>query len=618
MSWHHWQIAFSNVPRSPEDPAASSASLPPSSRAGAAEQPHFPHDLRRSLQMHRRLVLGIALFGLFLAAVCLLGLWAVNTARSLLYVQPTLSAMIHNAMLLQLGFAFLGVAVVIVARKSDPRIYVASDVERLVGFVPMAQLPDFSEVSDEVAKKHLMRLVARIDTAYTDRRVRNCVFTGTGPGAGATTVALRVKETFETLGRAAVVRHGTKALLDSVVEEVEGQPAEMVLTDTAPLTASAETEYLARHADCTIVVIQSGVTTRAQLRSIASLLERLHLPFVGFVLNRVRSAKADEAFRRSLEETERDLRLQNWSADRQMLRTLHFAVESGRASLERESAVAAHGATGSLAEIDSTAAPVEELDPAAVQPIPQAEPGAARAPQKPEPARSNAAPPDEAPWWLLETPARADTALTQPRMPRPGRLQVISSRSDGGELPHESVKPALDESTHVIPPRLSELRGMFFSAGLKELDRTRHAAQQSVEAELLMKAITPFEPQFNHTESASSSVPGYTPEVEAEHTVGARTLIPIPNPEIAPVATNEAGADNHGSRQVAKQREFHPSQVVALEKSGARRGRNGGQTQREQDRAMPEQSGVSDEVQILPSKRGQYKKNGWEQQNSRS
>jgi hypothetical protein len=568
--------------------------------------------------MNRRLILGFALFGLFLAAFSLLGLWAVNTARSLFYVQPTLSAAIHNAMLLQFGFAFLGAAVAIVAHKSDPRIYVASDVERLVGFAPMAQLPDFSEVSEEVAKEHLMRLVARIDTALRDRRVRNCVFTGTGPGAGATTVALRVKETLETLGRAAVVRHGTKALLDSVVEEVEGLPAEMVLTDTAPLTASAETEYLARHADCTIVVIESGVTTPAQLRSIASALERLHLPFVGFVLNRVRSAKADEAFRRSLEETERDLLFRKWSVDRQMLQTLHSAVESGRASLELESAVAAQGAASSLAEIASTAAPAVELDPAEVQPNSQAEPDAARAPQKPEHARSNVAPPDEIPWWLLETPALPDTALTQPRMPRAGRLQVVSSRSDSGELSHEPAKPALEEPTHVMPPRLSELRGAFFSAGLKELDRARHAPQQSVEAELLMRAIAPFEPQFNHTDFASGSVPGHTPEVEAEHAAGARTLIPIPNPEIAPAATNEAGAHGHGLRPVAKQREFHPSKAVSPEKSGARRGGNGGQTRREQGHAMQEQSGVSNEVQILPSKRGQYKKNGWEQQNSQS
>ncbi len=364
--------------------------------------------------MHRRLALGFALFGLFLAVVYLLSLWAVNTARSLVYIPPTPSAMIHNAISLLLGFAFLGAAAAIVAHKSDPRVYSASDVERLMGVAPMAQLPDFSEVSDEVAKEHLMRLVARIDAAFRDGRVRNCVFTGTGTGAGATTVVLRVKEMLETLGRVAVVMDRTGAPPHPVVGEAEEQPAEIVLTDTPPLMASAETEYLARHADYTIVVIESGVTTRAQLRTITSVLESLHVPFVGFVLNRVRLSKADEAFRRSLEETQRNLRYEKSSAERQTLETLHIAVESGRASLEPESAASALGAASSPAEITSIADPVEHLDPpVAAETIPKAELGATAGLQKPEPAHSDMAPPDEIPWRLREPPARANAPHTQ-------------------------------------------------------------------------------------------------------------------------------------------------------------------------------------------------------------
>jgi hypothetical protein len=485
-----------------------------------------------------------------------------------------------------------------------------------MGFAPMAQLPDFSEVSDEVAKEHLMRLVTGIDAAFRDRRVRNCVFTGTGPGAGATTVALRVKEMLETLGRAAVVMDGTVAPLHLVVDEAEGQPAEMVLTDTAPLTTSAETEYLARHADCTIVVIDSGVATRAQLRTIASVLDCLHVPLVGFVLNRVRLANADQAFRRSLEETKRDLRYEKLSADRQTLQTLHAAVELGRASLEPESALAGQGAASSLEEITSTAASVEVLDPpAAAEPTPQAEPGAVTAPQEPEPARSDVAPPDDIPWWLRQTPARANTALTQPPMPRAGRRHGVSSRSDGSEPPHETAKPATEKRTNVAPPRLSDLRGTFFSAGLKELDVARNATQQSAEAELLMSAIAPFEPLFNHTAPAHSSVPAYPVEGGAEHAAAARTFIPIPDPAITPSATNGADAHGNRSRPVVKQRELHPSRSVAPEKNGARHGGNGDHPRRGQNHTTEEQGGVLDDVQTLPSKRGQYRKNDWEQGN---
>ena len=617
MSWQIWQIAPSHSPRSPEGSSASSDSLPPISGAEAAEQVRFRLDLRRSLLMHRRLAVGFAMCGLFLAVVYLLGLWAVNTARSLVYIPPTPSAMIHNAMSLLLSFAFLGIAVAIVAHKSDPRVYIASDVERLMGFAPMAQLPDFSEVADEVANEHLMQLVAGIETALRDRRTRNCVFTGIGPGAGATTVALRVKELFDTLGRVAVVMDGTGPPLNSIVEEAEGQSADIVLTDTAPLTNSAETQDMARKADCTIVVIESGVTTRAQLRAAASVLERLDLPFAGFVLNRVRLAKADHAFRRSLEETEQDLHYEKLSAGQQTLRTLYSAVESGRASLELEGTMAAQRVEGSLAAIASTGTLLKELNPAAPTELtPQAESGVAAAPQKPEPTQcAVASPPDEIPWWLLEAPAYADAVPRQPRIPRAGPRQGISGSSVESRPPGETDKPVPKGSTHVTPARLSKLRGKFVSGGLKELDLERDAVTESAEAELLMRAIAPFEPLFNHTEPGHSSVPAYTLEVEAEHAAAARTFNPIPGPGYAPPVANEGSAHGNGSPQVANQREFHASRSVAPERNGAPHGGNGGHTRRAQGHATHDQGGASDDVQILPSKHGQYRKNDWEQRN---
>ena len=84
----------------------------------------------------------------------------------------------------------------------------------------------------------------------------------------------------------------------------------IVLTDTAPLLASGETEYLARFVDSGIVVIQSGLTTRAQLREVAQTLQRLEVAAVGFVLNRVPITKANPSFRESVRAVEQ-LALQN-------------------------------------------------------------------------------------------------------------------------------------------------------------------------------------------------------------------------------------------------------------------------------------------------------------------
>ena len=91
------------------------------------------------------------------------------------------------------------------------------------------------------------------------------------------------------------------ALLKQLADESKTQGEGLVLTDTAPLALSAETEYLARFVDCAIVVVQSGVTTRAQLREAAATLQKLDVAAVGFVLNRVGLEKADPAFRLSVE-----------------------------------------------------------------------------------------------------------------------------------------------------------------------------------------------------------------------------------------------------------------------------------------------------------------------------
>ncbi len=114
---------------------------------------------------------------------------------------PAVSGVIRNALVLFLGFVFLGLAAAVIAQKMDPKVYIASDVEQLLGFAPMAQLPDFFEVSDEVADEHLLRLAAGIEYACKEGGMRSCIFTGAGPEAGVTTVATRVRDMLEAMGR---------------------------------------------------------------------------------------------------------------------------------------------------------------------------------------------------------------------------------------------------------------------------------------------------------------------------------------------------------------------------------------------------------------------------------
>jgi hypothetical protein len=710
MSQPFAQIVPANSLRPPDGASANFSSVPHFNQTSDAARSIFRLDIRRSLQVHRRLALSLALIGLILAVIYLLNSWPIRTAQSINDLQLVLSgnikgtshdhmpaisatlellrtgdvarfesrvsavdkqfqdsarngnspglaslaaaavapwysadfALIRNAIVLLLSFIFLGAAVAVVAHNIDPRVYSASDVEHLLGFAPMAQLPDFSEVANEVAEEHLLRLASSIDRAFKDRDVRQCVFTGTGPGVGVTSVATRVKQLLETLGRAAVIVDvpGTSPspspggedeaaldgdrllMLHQWVNGAEGRRGETVLADAAPLTGSQETEQLVRSANCTIVVIESGVTTRAQLRAVANTLQCIKAPLVGFVLNRVRLATADPAFRRSIKEMGRQLRTQGQATDWQMLHTLQQAIEEGRASLDLDDvATPSRPAANPPANITTDAAPFHEVVQAdAPKATHQAEPDLPAAPHGlqlvprslPENANQTH---EEIPSPLAEIASQFDTALPEPKTEHDQTSQATPGRTNGSGTDHETAKLVLEGPAHVTPPPLSELRGMCFTQALKELDLAKRPAPPSAGIEMLMNAIAPFESLFNHTGPAHSSGPAYTPEVEAEHTAAAHTLIPIPGLEIAPAAANGANAHGNGSRQVAKPGEFHPSGSAAPGQNGARREENGSRTRHGQGHAMHEQGDLLEDVQILPSKRGQYKKNDWEHRN---
>ena len=85
---------------------------------------------------------------------------------------------------------------------------------------------------------------------------------------------------------------------------------DVVLVDGGPLLISADTEYLARIADGTIIVAQSGRTTRKQLERSAALLERLHVPGVAVALNRVDPGHADAALRQDVLDFQQQLKKQ--------------------------------------------------------------------------------------------------------------------------------------------------------------------------------------------------------------------------------------------------------------------------------------------------------------------
>jgi hypothetical protein len=248
-------------------------------------------ELRRSLEMHRWPALGVVLAGVALAAMYLFVFWPGETT-------PTqLAVVILSATAIVVISLFLGVSVAIIAHRLDQRIYIGADVENLLGVAPLAQLPELSETNAEAAQEQLTGLANRITEVCTEGSVRRCVITGTGIGAGVSTVAAKTKETLREMGRAAMLvdaawaTPGASPGIGDAQDESISRSNSLILTVTAPLAESPDTEFLTRFADCVIVVVESGVTTREQLRNTANCLQRLNVTAVGFVLNRVRRAQ---------------------------------------------------------------------------------------------------------------------------------------------------------------------------------------------------------------------------------------------------------------------------------------------------------------------------------------
>jgi hypothetical protein len=644
-------------------------------------RPTFRLDIRRSLQVHRRLALSLAFVGLALAVIYLLNAWSVRSAQSVNDSQPALtsetgvathdlhpavgaipgfakfaaaavipwysadSGVFRNAIVLLLSFIFLGTAVAVIAHKVDPRIYVASDVEHLLGFAPMAQLPDFSEVSNEVADEHFLRLASGIDHAFKDRNLSHCVFTGTGPGVGVTSVAARVKQMLDGLRKSAVIagvpemsppaprggQHETALrgddlpmlhqLINETEGEAEGARREIILADSAPLTASEETEHLVCSADCAIIVIEAGVTTRAQLRSVANTLQRIKAPAVGFVLNRVRLATSDAAFRRSIKEMSRHLPTQGQSTDWQMLQTLQNAIEEGSATLDLDAATLNRPAENPHARIVTGGAPLDKVvqpDAEVVQsdaPVAMhlAEPALPAPPREPERALDSIPePPDQTPqdqthqltWSPWDETASRFAAMLEPETAHdPASPPSRNSESETGPA-QEIAKSAPRETSHLTLPRLSQLRGMNFTQALRDLDSARRPAAQISGVEVLMNAIAPFETLFTQGDSAQNGVPSAAAHAEFDPLAAMQNSILFPEPGVAPGAENGAG----GAKKHPLQPNFQPTKPDLPAKSRGFRGEENGRTRPGQNGAGKKPGSFLDQLQILPSQRGQYKK----------
>ncbi len=225
-----------------------------------------------------------------------------------------------------------GLLAAVLAQRQDQRVFIAIDLEQVLGIKPMAVLPVDAEVSDALADQGLLRMAGSIEAAYRKNASKTFVFTASSPDSQVEELVFRVQGKLKELGYSALWL-GAETLLraERDFEVMYGRgPADvggmlftearrngkgadgiaiqrlnwlkgdydMVLIDAPPLLTSALTEYAVRQADATILVSESGVTTREELVAAADLLEQLGANGIGAVLQELQMRYASPEYKR--------------------------------------------------------------------------------------------------------------------------------------------------------------------------------------------------------------------------------------------------------------------------------------------------------------------------------
>ncbi len=263
---------------------------------------------------------------------------------------------------------FVGIIAALIKDLLDPHIYTGADVEAVLGFAPIGMLFDDREVTQMVFDECALRLAAGVDHAARLGGARTFVITAVNTGAGTTSIIENLGSMLAKLGRktllidpsgnnepVAFVTYGT-ALQRSSVPFPDALPAagtgnsaslqavkpgranlpsrpspmsgfvferfqnmssdyDIVLIDAAPILLSAETEYLARMADVTVLVSEAGTTKKAWLTRAARLLERLGVAGAAAIVNKVHPSRVEDAMKHDLREFELrndKVNLQDW------------------------------------------------------------------------------------------------------------------------------------------------------------------------------------------------------------------------------------------------------------------------------------------------------------------
>lgn len=262
---------------------------------------------------------------------------------SLAATQPTSPQPSKKILILALALPLailFGVSAALVRQKLDSHVYIGGDVDRVLNFAPMAVLPDADEVGHKVAEEFLFRLVAGLDQAHRVAGASTFVFTASSRETafqdlvssvaaelellGYKTMTLSAAEALSPIGVSAdssysqwqgsteLARSGgetgmrirRESLVDENLERLK-QKVDYLFIKAEPIRSSSQTEFVVRLGDVTVLVIESGRTTRRELRSCLSLIQRLRARGLAAVVSDLKLRNADDEFIESVQFADR-------------------------------------------------------------------------------------------------------------------------------------------------------------------------------------------------------------------------------------------------------------------------------------------------------------------------
>ncbi len=212
----------------------------------------------------------------------------------------------------------LGMTASVIARKCDPRIYTAADVEKILGFPPLATLRAFDEVSEEGMAEDVLRMAGGFQNSYFAHGVHSFLITTVTTDTTIEPLCRVLLESICNTGVSACrttpanlfLPKGTSPINNSeflsgsevntrvpfhvqpsfamanltLLHERDG----LILIEAATLINSAKTEYIARCASATILVVESAITTKLDLVQAVALLKHIGVSTVGVVVQGLR------------------------------------------------------------------------------------------------------------------------------------------------------------------------------------------------------------------------------------------------------------------------------------------------------------------------------------------